>query len=842
MITAQSDSKESVDSLATTLSADSGNSMRFVAAHGRRSVIMGYSAQGLEVWGYPFQILSGYQIGFKPVGSATETDGRSLMRRVDYSADSITRVYIGPDFIVREKLFVPLDEPGVAISFEVEGATQLDIAIHFQPVMDLMWPAALGGQYTRWNAAIPGYVITEPEHGFSASIGSPDTIFHDDTVNSTVRRQTSLSFVVRTHPASGRTQSASVYVVLNEANTKDPAAPLHELSAHVREREEQAAKHYADLASRALRIETPDAEVNQAISWSEIALDQAWVCNPLLGCGIVAGYGPSRDARRPQYDWFFAGDGLITTNALISAGEYGRAKEELEFIAKYQQPKTGMIWHELSQSAGYIDWAKYPYMYVHVDITADYLAAVARYVVVSGDVDFAREHWPSIALAYQYCRSLINSVDHLPHIPPDKEGGDEQARPEDDLSLSAGVLDAYSGFAELARLVGQPEMQSEAAAERALLGQAIATHYWDQTGNFWINGHTQGGTPIASRRLGPTQLISKGVFSHDQNESLLNQLSSSDFRTDWGMRGLAISSADFDPYSYGRGSVSAPATTGTATTFWTEHRPEIASSIWRGVLEWNRLDSLGHLHEVLAGNFFHEQTESVPEQTWSSAGLLSSTVLGLLGLHINGLENRIDFMPHLPADWNRVAIENVRLPQSTMSFALVQSMTGVDLAIDNKGSPAQIIFEPQIPLGARLMHADYQGQNISAKIEMFSEDEHAILSLQVPPGKSHCHLQIEGGLSFLENRVKLKVGDPNTDMKITSLHLQGHTLSLEADVHPNGRNSFLLRTPWKLVDSKGASSTLLPNGDFEFKIASPLPQRNDSGYSHSHVTLSFVGH
>src|SRR5271170_5410774 len=213
-----------------------------------------------------------------------------------------------------------------------------------------------------------------------------------------------------------------------------------------------------------------------------------------------------------------------------------------------------------------------------------------------------------------------------------------------------------------------------------------------------------------SRRLGPTQLISKDVFSRDQNESILNQLASSDFRTDWGMRELAISSTDFDPYSYGRGSVSAPATTGTATAFWTEHRPEIASSIWRGVLEWNRLDSLGHLHEVLAGNFFHEQTESVPEQTWSSAGLLSSSVLGLLGLHINGLENRIDFMPHLPAEWERVAIENVRLPQSTMSLALVQSMTGVDLAIDNKGSPAQIIFEPQIPLGARLMHADYQGQ------------------------------------------------------------------------------------------------------------------------------------
>jgi len=83
------------------------------------------------------------------------------------------------------------------------------------------------------------------------------------------------------------------------------------------------------------------------------ALDQAWVCKPMMGCSIVAGYRSSRDARRPQYAWYFAGDGLIATNALVSAGEYMRAKEELEFIGKYQEPTTGMIWHELSQSAGY---------------------------------------------------------------------------------------------------------------------------------------------------------------------------------------------------------------------------------------------------------------------------------------------------------------------------------------------------------------------------------------------------------------------------------------------------------------------------------------------------------
>ncbi len=803
---------------------------------------MGYNGQGLEVWGYPFQILSGYRVGFRPVGTATETDGRSLLRRVDYSSDSITRIYIGPDYIVREKLFVPLDQPDAVIRFEVEGARQVDVAIHFQPAMNLMWPASLGGQYTRWNVEIPGYVIAEPEHGFSAAIGSPETISHDDAGNSTIRQQTDLSFVTRPRPVDKGPASASVYIVLNEANTSDPGAALHALAAHVDEYRNESTAHYLNLADRALRLQTPDAEVNRAFAWSEVALDQAWVCNPLLGCGIVAGYGPSRDARRPQYAWFFAGDGLIATNALVSAGEYSRAKEELEFIARYQQPKTGMIWHELSQSAGYIDWSKYPYMYVHVDITADYLAAVARYVIASGDVAFATDHWPSILQAYGYCRSLNGSVDHLPHIPPDKEGGDEQARPGDDLALSAGVLNALSGFAKLAPLAGHPEMEGESLAEGAALRHAIADHYWDEKNNFWIDGHTQSGTPIASRRRGPTQLIPQSVFSPEKSESLFRQLASSDFRTDWGLREVALSSPDYDPYSYGRGSVSAPATTHAAVAFWAGHRPDTAISIWRDVLAWNRLDSLGHLHEVLAGNFFHEQTESVPEQTWSSAGLLDSTALGLLGLRVHGVENRIDFMPHLPPDWNRIVIENIRLTHATMRFTLSQGMTGVDLDIENEGSPTQLIFEPQIPLGARLLRAEYQGRTIPGATEMFSEDEHAKVSLQVPSGRSNCHLQIEGGLSFVENRSEINVGDPSTNMKLTSLTLRRRTLSIEADVHPASGASMLVRTRWKLIECKGATSRLLPNGDYEVDFGGPLPHGSDrSGYFHTQSTLVFAG-
>jgi hypothetical protein len=139
-----------------TLSTDANAGQRFVAAHGERAVLMGYSEQGLEAWAYPFQILAGYRVNFQPQGTTSETDGRMFLRRVIYKPDSITRVYIGPDYIVYERLFVPIDQPAAIITYEVKAPQPIDIVIHFTPVLNLMWPGALGGQSTAWNTAASG--------------------------------------------------------------------------------------------------------------------------------------------------------------------------------------------------------------------------------------------------------------------------------------------------------------------------------------------------------------------------------------------------------------------------------------------------------------------------------------------------------------------------------------------------------------------------------------------------------------------------------------------------------------------------------------------------------------
>ena len=129
-----------------------------------------------------------------------------------------------------------------------------------------------------------------------------------------------------------------------------------------------------------------------------------------------------------------------------------------------------MIWHEMSTSAPLIDWEKrYPYMFVHVDITLQYLSTLADYVETTGDTAFLKAHWPGIEAAWRYSRSLVDPKTGLPAIPAGKEGQNEQAVLRDDVHLSAAWIEAANAFARLAPTHGDARLarEGEQAAEAA---------------------------------------------------------------------------------------------------------------------------------------------------------------------------------------------------------------------------------------------------------------------------------------------------------------------------------------------------------------------------------------
>jgi glycogen debranching enzyme len=820
-----------------TWSTDSTAPARFISVHGRRAAVFGYSEDGLEVWAYPFQILKSYKVNFRPQGATTEIEGEAVLRRIEYRPESATRIYTGPDFIIHESIFVPLDEPGAIIHYEVVSARPVDIAVRFRPVLDLMWPGGIGGQEALWNSSASAYLLSEPTHRFSGSIGSPDIVAHDDTPNDSrnLGREHWVAFTVR---AGGDRASATVTIAGGpERSTISIAAKLLQDEEPLRK---LAAAHYSEVLGSALQVETPDETVNRALAWSEIALDQAWVCNPNLGCGLVAGYGPSRKARRPQYDWFFSGDGMVDIPALLAAGEYARVREELEFILKYQDQKTGMIWHELSQSAGWIDWNKYPYMFVHVELTFDFLNAVARYFSTTGDLDFIRSHWTAIQSAYEYCRSLIDPQDGLPHIPADKEGSREQEPLSEELALSANWTAASHAYSELAVANGHAAAAAEAASQSQHSAQLIGKRYWDEHQNFWITGYTRSGTPLIDRQIGPVDILERGLFSGAQRDSILQQLSSSDFETDWGTRGRAASSSSYEPNSYANGSVWAVSTASVASAFWSAHRPATALPIWSALVPWSSLDSLGHMHETLAGDYYHEEIESVPEQTWSSAAFFAAAVNGLFGLQVDGSSNRVTFSPHLPASWNAITIRNVQVGASKINFKLKTFVNETRLEIHNDGGLVKMIFNPEIPLEAKIESARCQNRIIPATLEPHGQDTHGKMEFDVPHGDELVTLGYVGGIEIWPDNQHVEIGESSKGLKITKVNLQEGVFTVDFDYVPSAAEGLEVRTPWIVKSVQGASVEQAEKNLYRLNIEVSTDDRSRNTYKHGEAKVTFA--
>jgi hypothetical protein len=469
-----------------------------------------------------------------------------------------------------------------------------------------------------------------------------------------------------------------------------------------------------------------------------------------------------------------------------------------------------MIWHEVSQSVDIDDWKrKYPYMFVHVDITFEYLGRFANYLTASGDEPFLKKQWPSIQAAYRYCESLLDPATGLPRIPPGLEGANEQDRMRDDIGLSSSWVSAAEAYAEMAERMGETQEVTKATQAASVARKAIAALDWDVSHHYWLQGHSASGAPIDSQRPRPTALLEQHVFTEEQNGEVLSALASPDFQTDWGVRSMSASSPEFDPNSYSKGSVSALGTSSVTLAYWSHRRSVTAQQIWDGLVSWNTLDSEGHIHEVAAGDFYHPQIESVPEQTWSSAGFFSATVHGMLGLQVDAARHRLIFAPRLPLRWDHVNLERVRVGKSVLKLQLRRWKDHIELAVENTGPAVSIEFRPEIPLGAMEVAASAEAEQrkptrLRADVEQDAQDENVVTAFTAEQGNTRCLIHFRGGVEVSVPHPQLRIGDSSMGLRIADVNLKSQTLSITAYVKPTGEAHFNVHTAWKLADAKGA--------------------------------------
>ncbi|MGO9268764.1 MAG: amylo-alpha-1,6-glucosidase [Terriglobia bacterium] len=801
-------------------------SLRFIAAHGRRGMIVGYAAESLEGWVYPFRIFHDYRLGFRRPGSSAIIPGAATVREVIVNPESVTRVYSGQDFTVRETLFVPLDEGGLVILYQVDSRTPLHIAISFRPDLDLMWPGGIGGQSYSWDAERHAFALLESSGKYSALVGSALAGLHSepDSYAEPWRADRTLSLELDI-PVNSGDRIFPVIASLTAPPYYDAAKTYRALLTGTPALYAEAAQHYQKLVADGVQIETPDRQFNLAYTWARIALDQAYVCNPWLGCGLVAGYGPSRDTRRPQYAWFFGGDALTNTFALEASGDHALARDAIRFIQKYQKKETGEIFHELSQSAGLIDWFKdYPYAYRHTDVSALYLVALRNLYRTSGDLDFVRSSWDSIKAAYGYLVSRVDPSDGLVTIPTGGWGGDETIGQQvvKDIYLESVWGAGAEATEGLANLVGDRDLAGDARGRAEKARASLGDKFWNPQRDFFFYGFSGKGDLLTQELNQPSWGIWMGVFEEEKSERALDNMAHARWEADWGTRSIPADDPLYIGDSYGHGSVWPLGTGEQALAFYSHHRPLEGFPLVRSLVEQSFLNSLGHVPEVLSGDFNRELDVSVPEQIWSSGTVITSLMRGMLGIDPYAPMSELHWTPHLPPDWSGVAIKNLRVGRSTLNLEMTQSDSEIKLSAEAAGPPVAITFAPEIALGSQNVRATVNGRPAAATFRLNEQDEHAEVKFDAEP-KTEVVLRYEPGVRPWIPATNAAPGTESRGLRVLSSKLDGHVYSARVEGLARSCSSLFITTPWRVTRVEGGKVSAHQGNRWAFILA-PNPE------------------
>ncbi len=695
---------------------------QFVSAVGRRAIAMGTEDGAFELWSWPYKWMHDLKLSFRVPKYTQAIPGRDVARSVLVRPEGVTITYAYETFTVKQTVFASIDKPAVMMLLEVDAIRPMEIIASFVPDVHLAWPASLGGQYVAWSAGAKAFVFSESRRKVSAFLGSPAVTQASDVpahmlsaappqftigVGSDKERYTEPRLG---EPPGGNVNIHAKYIPIVMAGgemPRDSVLALYRslLQPGAIEREwKQRVAHAVSIRTQQVSVSTGDPTLDKAVEWAKVNLDESMVCNPDLGCGLVAGYGLSGAASdRPGFGWFFGGDASINSFAMSSAGQHELVRDgALKFFAKYQRA-DGKITHEISQGAGKIDWfGSYGYAYYHGDTTPFWILAFGEYWKQTADTATVRTLWPNLKKAFEWSRKCDTDGDGLMENTCAGAGalevGDLQEGIVSDVYLNGVWAASLERFARMADAMGEASLAAEARAERARAIAALDGKLWIPSKEQYAFAVLEQGKINETMTAWPATAMAFDVFNQTNGRLMAERMARSDLMTDWGARPLSTTSRLFDPLHYNNGAVWPFVTGWVATAQFRYGNPHAGWQALRAIANTTFDESLGRNPEVISGRLYKPLDTAVPQQFFATSMILTPLLRGMLGLEVDAPAGTLTVAPWVPLGEEGVRVDRLWIGGTQVDLRVSVRPSMVMLDVTRAGGDAsrllKVTFNP----------------------------------------------------------------------------------------------------------------------------------------------------
>jgi GH15 family glucan-1,4-alpha-glucosidase len=807
----------------------------FLPVVGTRAGLFGNETGRFEAWVYPLKILRGFHLTFHVGGRALPAE--SLTRTLTVRPESATLVYVGDSFRVTETMFVPVREPGAVILLDIKTKQPLEIEAAFTPDFALEWPAGLGATFSDWDAVHHTVVLGEETKKFAALVGSPTA------QDPHLAYETNYSSSDETSFRLGATQAGrdtKLVVIAASVSGRDDAQKTYDrLTATYVELLLDSANYYRTYLAQTVNLELPDGALQQGYDWARISELQGLVTNPVLGTGLVAGYRTSGVTQRPGFAWFFGRDSLWTSFALNAVGDYSTTRTALEFIGKYQR-EDGKIPHEIAQGGNFVPWFRdYPYPYASADATPLYIIAMDDYATQSGDLAFVQDNWDGVWRAYQFLRSTYDEQGFPKNLGVGHgwvEGGPLLPVKTEYYQSGLGT-EALRALSHLAGLVGKRDIEKDLAGEFERRQTVLDNAFWSPDKGIYAFALNQSNQRVEEPSVLSTVPMWFGLPDVAHAGEMITQLAGAEHQTDWGMRIISSRSQRYDGSGYHFGAVW-PLFTGWASVGeYRYHRALPAYFNLRANALLARDGSLGHVTEVLSGDYYQSFSTSSPHQIWSAAMVVSPILRGMFGLRSDAPNRLITLTPHIPADWTTFALRNIHLGAAAVDFQYRKTTDSIVLETRRRGSgDCWVEFSPALSLRTEVVSVEMNGRPLPHKLLPNDEDQHLWLRFPVYGGPNIVVVKLKNdfGLSLDNNLPALGGTSRGPRVLAESWNASRTQLTLQLSAAPGEKYEFEVWNPAQVTSVDGATLDKLGRLRFD------TPEGPDQEYLRRTVILHFA--
>jgi hypothetical protein len=402
-------------------------------------------------------------------------------------------------------------------------------------------------------------------------------------------------------------------------------------------------------------------------------------------------------------------------------------------------------------------------------------------------------------------------------------------------------LEALRLLSNLAGLAGKNDVSKELQTAFERQRPAFNQAFWSAEKKAFAFALDQQNRRVDQLSVLTTVPMWFGVTDEDKSEATIRQLAEPDHQADWGMRIISNRAPIYNGAGYHFGSVW-PLFTGWASVG--EYRYHQAFPAYAN-LRANALlaldGSLGHVAEVLSGDYYQPLSTNSPHQIWSAAMVISPILRGMLGIETDTQSHTLRFAPHAPADWKSFSITNVPMGTAAASIRYDRAPGTITIEVQRSGSgEAEVVLSPAISLRSSVTSVELNGKSLPFHVEATPSDQHVSMRFAAADGTNsvRIHLKNDFGVGF--SNVLPALGSASEGLRVLSESWNPGRTQLTLSLAGVAGKSYELSVWNPSQIASVAGGKLNKGGPEQATVTVEFPKTDPASYSHQDLVFKFA--